>query len=81
MSDRTVHAEHPEGEQIVRYERAGKWYIELVEPSTHAGSRQFVHLDGAVARAVFLEERGGRINWDLPGGTSFYARVRRLKKS
>lgn len=27
--DRTVHAEFPGLEEVVRYDRAGKWYIEL----------------------------------------------------
>lgn len=70
-TDRRVHASHPDGEQIVRYERAGKWQIELVPPSRHAPLRKQVKIAEAVRRAIELEEQGGTIYLGLHGGQMF----------
>lgn len=66
--DRRVHAEYGE-EQIVRYDRAGKWYIEFsparMRPARHVTVR------AAACRAVELQEAGGVIHFGVPGGGSF----------
>lgn len=69
--DRRVHASHPEGEEVVRYNRAGKWYIELVAPSPHAPMRQQVPIAEAVARARVLAAEGGEVHLGLSGGGMF----------
>lgn len=71
MADRTVHAIHPSGEQIVRYDRAGKWYIELVPPSVDAPRRKHVGVREAARRARELREQGGEILVGLHGGQMF----------
>jgi hypothetical protein len=71
MPDRRVHASHPEGEQVVRYNRQGKWYIELVQPSPHAPLRKQVPIAEAVTRAKQLAEQGGEIHYGLYGGSRF----------
>lgn len=78
MNDRRVHASAM-GEEIVRYERAGKWYIELVPPSLDAPLRQQVPIREAVIRALELLEQGGTIHFDVPGGNRFDARVRAVR--
>lgn len=55
--DRTVHAVSLDGEeQFVRYDRAGKWWIEFKPPRLRP-ARQ-VSLGEAVERAAWLEENG-----------------------
>jgi hypothetical protein len=60
-NDRTIHARTADFKVIVRYDRAGKWYlegrhnrrrltiVEAVEMATHRGSR------------VYLGQPGGRV--------------------
>lgn len=82
MIDRKVHAEDPAGEQIVRYDRAGKWYIELVEPSMHAPARKQIDIGEAVDRAFELEDMGtGKIHLGLPGGRRFDHLVRERRET
>ncbi|WP_159599512.1 hypothetical protein [Agromyces humi] len=72
MADtRTVHATHPDGTQVVRYDRAGKWFEE--HPA-----RQYrrLHLWDAVRRSLELEADGGQILLGRHGGTRFDAKVR-----
>ena len=63
MSDRTVHGMTQDGGQIVRYDRAGKWWIEY--PPESLKPRRSVTLAGAVAEArrgrAFLGRYGGRM--------------------
>jgi hypothetical protein len=66
------------GEEVVRYDRAGKWYIELVEPSPDAPARQRVSLRAAARRAAELVDMAGTVHWGRPGGSSFDLNVRRL---
>ena len=49
MSDRTVHATLGDGWQVVRYDRAGKWYIEHRSP-------------GRKRRAVSVREAAGYVS-------------------
>jgi hypothetical protein len=77
--DRRVHASHPVGEEIVRYDRRGHWHVELVEPAIDAPWRGRVTIDEAVRRAIELEEQGGQVNLGVPGGRSFDAKYRKAK--
>lgn len=70
MSDRTVHGVLADGTtEIVRYDRAGKWYFEPRE-----GKRRQVVLEEA-ARAASL----GTHYANQYGGQAFNARVRQIK--
>lgn len=71
--DRTVHAEHND-EKIVRYDSAGKWYIEFDPPRLRPARR--VTIREAVQRAIELEQNGGTIYLGKPGGGSFDRYVR-----
>lgn len=72
--DRTVHADYP-GMEIVRYNRAGKWYFEPTSPNL---KRQAVTLDAAATQAAWALSHDGRVHYGLPGGTTFDRRVRKL---
>ena len=68
MADRTVHATFPSGDEIVRYDRAGKWYRES------EGRRWAVSLKEAVRLALLP---GVTIHLGRPGGARFDAAVSR----
>lgn len=68
--DRTVHIELPDGREVVRYDRAGKWYIE--GPNI---TRLQLDLFHAAAQAI---RPGARVFTGRPGGRAFDAAVRRL---
>ncbi len=79
MTDRTVHAFGDTGE-VVRYERAGKWYFELPDDLNDPEPRELLTLDQAVAKAVWLERYdSGRIIYNQPGGRLFDKRVWRAR--
>ncbi|WP_256840367.1 hypothetical protein [Ornithinimicrobium faecis] len=69
--DRTVHAILSDRTEIVRYDRAGKWYAEPADPQSR---RRLI----TITEAVRLTVAEG-IWWgvDQPGGLSFDAKVRR----
>lgn len=74
--DRRVHAygQTPEGTkfEIVRYDRAGKWYCET------DGTRRPIDLATAVTLAADISKRGGgQIFWNRVGGTMFDSRLRK----
>lgn len=69
MSDRTVHGVSANGADIVRYDRAGKWYL---EPRDAFRSRLTV-ADAAGHAALGIHRAG------LPGGQVFDSLVARLK--
>ncbi len=72
--DRTVHATC-ETFEVVRYDRAGKWYVE-----EHGGpTRYHIGVFDAAQRALSAEALGGRIFPGLPGGRSFDQKVRILR--
>jgi hypothetical protein len=75
-TDRTVHASG-DGQEIVRYDRAGHWYIEFdrlaLRPCRHIGVAEAARL------AVELEADGGTIFTRMPGGRVFDRKVRDLK--
>lgn len=73
-SDRTVHAHYP-GMDIVRYNRAGKWYLEPTDP---LAKRQHVTLRDAVNQAVWASMfGGGQVFFGRPGGGAFDREVAR----
>ena len=71
--DRMVHAETSDGGiQIVRYDKEGKWYVEIREGYGRHGlpaERKQVSVREAALHARGL--RGGRIYLNLPGGDTF----------
>lgn len=67
MSNRTVHACYSDME-IVRYDRAGKWYL---EPRNSTLSRQQVTIKEAVDQAIWAAKHGGQIFFGLHGGSTF----------
>lgn len=64
---RTVHGKTPEGDEIVRYDRAGKWYRE-----SETG-RQSLNIAAAVYHVC---RAGGEAFIGRPGGRRFDAMVR-----
>lgn len=73
MSDRTVHASYP-GMEIVRYDRAGKWFL---EPTLPMLSCRQVSLAEAVRAALSGLDNHGQVFLGRPGGTMFDAKIRR----
>lgn len=74
--DRTVYARGADGRQVVRYDRAGKWFIEW--PADQLKAARKVTLRDAVAETVTIaSEGGGDVRWGLPGGQMFYAALRK----
>lgn len=68
---RRIHAANDEYE-IVRYDRAGKWYLEYDAPK----KRHPLSIGEAAAEARAIARRGGRIFFGLPGGGAFDRMVR-----
>jgi hypothetical protein len=77
MADRTVHASSESGE-LVRYERAGKWYMELPDDLNDPEPRILCNLADAVAVAIAMWYEGGDIFLDQPGGKRFDAKIRKM---
>lgn len=72
MPDRRVHARY-DGMAIVRYERAGKWYLEPTNPTL---PRQRVKVDEAVQSALWgVQYANGVIRTGVPGGGTFDRKV------
>jgi len=65
-NDRTVHGHNATGDPIVRYDRAGKWYLE-----PEGGKRRRLSLHEAARMAAL-----GTVRLGQPGGTMFDAAVR-----
>lgn len=80
--DRTVHAFGDSGE-VVRYERAGKWYFEVPSAVTlGAPHRESLTISQAAARAVWLwYHDNGSVNFGRSGGRLFDRRVREVLNS
>jgi hypothetical protein len=66
MSDRTVHAILVNGAEIVRYDRAGKWYYESSSYRRHLTITEAVEFVGSPDQWIP----------DLPGGSAFDRRIR-----
>lgn len=73
MTDRTVHATYP-GLEVVRYDKAGKWYLEPLDKSLR---RQAVTLEGAVRAAVYgVKDSTGEVYFGRRGGAAFDRKVK-----
>ena len=78
MTDRRVHASDGRVE-VVRYEKAGKWYIEIPADDRHPFERVHVGVSRAAQEAIILEDRGGMIHLGIPGGKTFDDLVVRMQ--
>lgn len=65
MNDRRVHGRLDGGPEIVRYDRAGKWYLEW--PTN--GAREQVAFKTAVSYGRSAMFGAGEVELGLPGGT------------
>jgi regulator of replication initiation timing len=75
MSDRTVHALYS-GMEIVRYDKAGKWFL---EPTNKTLERQLVTVEGAANAAIwgwFKAVGEAQIFFGRHGGSTFDRLVR-----
>lgn len=72
MLDRRVHAVLESGAEVVRYDRAGKWYIEW--PDGAMKPRRRLNLSKAVWHAT---SPGAVVNYGVPGGQAFDSQVRK----
>lgn len=76
--DRTVHARIVTGTgvaEIVRYDRAGKWYVE----PTWGKRTQLTMRDAALTAARWSEQVNGSVFYDRPGGSAFDRIARRAR--
>lgn len=79
MADRTVHATYP-GMEIVRYDRAGKWYMEAtgdgyVDAELGLKRRQ-LGIGSAAEQAIWALANGGQVFFGRLGGSTFDKKVR-----
>jgi hypothetical protein len=75
-TDRTVHAWGESG-QLVRYDRAGKWYFEQPDEDNDPEPREHLTLKQAVAKAIWLwYHDNGTVEFGRTGGKLFDKRVR-----
>jgi hypothetical protein len=74
-NDRTVHAVVADG-WIVRYDRAGKWYLEHRDGSTRTSLTV-----ATAARTALDAVPPARIYRNLPGGLAFDAKLKSLTAS
>lgn len=74
-TNRTVHARSCDGHELVRYERAGKWYVEYADGRPRAAQT----LTGACLVAHLWESlQLGVVLRGQPGGKMFDARLARM---
>jgi hypothetical protein len=71
--DATVHANLPDGGQVVRYDHASRWYLEYPAPA----KRKHITLAQAVELAL---QDGARVPLGIYGGTNFDARYRAARQ-
>jgi hypothetical protein len=69
-TERVAHGQTTDGGEIVRYDRAGKWYVEY--PASTYKPRRLLTLASAVEAAV-----QGVVYLGRYGGTQFDAKVRK----
>lgn len=74
MADRTVHATNDLWE-IVRYDRAGKWYLEPTDKAPTV-KRRPIKLAEAVELAMELWNNGGTVHFGRQGATAFDRKIR-----
>lgn len=79
MNDRIVHASGGDlAVELVRYDKAGKWYI---EPRDKSLPRQHVNIDQAVQVAIYWwYNTNGSPQFDQPGGLQFNRLLRKAVK-
>ena len=70
MEDRRVHARGRDGLEVVRYDRAGKWYLENPRPGSLI-PRRHVKIGEAAKMARLIKKDGGQIFLNMPGGGKF----------
>lgn len=70
-SDRSVHARLPDGAEVVRYDRAGMWYMERP-----GAPRTWLKLADAISWASVDD---AKVFYGLPGGSRFDRAVRRAR--
>lgn len=83
IPDRMVHASLVDPDdgvtvEIVRYNKQGRWYKEIFRLGDRrepAGNQRFGTVHDAVDAAIDLEDEGGTIHTDRPGGRQFDAKV------
>jgi len=71
QTDRRIHAQLADGTEVVRYERAGKWFHE------GPGLRTRLTLGQA---AILATSQGALVRSGLPGGAMFDLRVRKVRE-
>ncbi|WP_158303269.1 HNH endonuclease [Prauserella endophytica] len=71
--DRRVHIRLRDGREVVRYDRAGKWFVEFPE-----GRRHLLKLSEAVEWAF---DKGAEVIFGVPGGARFDGLVRQKWES
>lgn len=76
--DRTVYAALPDGGAIVRYDRAGKWYVEWPPEQNRKRVPVTVKQAAGVAEA-FHQEDGAYVSRGRAGGLSFDSQYRKLE--
>lgn len=75
LDDRRVHARGKDGLEVVRYDRAGKWYLENPRPGSLI-PRRHVKISEAAKMARLLQKDGGTVFFKIPGGGRFDLLVR-----
>lgn len=78
-SDRVAHAVSPRGAELVRYEAAGKWFVE--HPYGTMIPAEHVKLRSAARRALQWEAEGGTIFEGRPGGSRLRSEISKLRAS
>jgi hypothetical protein len=68
-TDRTVYARRKDGCEVVRYDRAGKWYLEW--PRERMIPAQHIALGRAIDEAAMAAHEGGHVYLGMPGGGTF----------
>jgi hypothetical protein len=81
LPDRRVHAEHPDGRQVVRYDRAGTWKLHdpnRVPTARGRGMERPMTLEQAVA---FASAPGWTWLPGVPGGIQLDRRARKSQEA
>lgn len=77
--ERVVHAVSATGTELVRYDTAGKWYIEW--PSGSMIPCEHVTIAEAARTALRWEAKGGTVLPKSYGGTRLHSEIRKLRDS
>lgn len=74
QDDRRAHGTTADGGEIVRYDRAGKWYVEYPDGQP----RRAVSVGSA---ALLATRPGAEVRRGVPGGGRFDALIKRMRVS